>query len=237
MHVHAVARAAQSYEHIDPAARRQRAADSGQRAVRPVEHHRADRPSTSWQTTSELMDKILDAGRGSGEPGLPVRGGRGVVRPAGPPSGRHVPAALRAAARITSNVERDKHGELAGDRGDREAADRRRGAARSGRGRRPGERPRRRAAQGPGRRTFPTSRRCGWSTTKSASSTREAGTAARVRVVIESRDEHDVWGTVGVSENIIEASWLALVDAIEYKLFKDETRHPMSRERQLAEKA
>lgn len=49
-----------------------------------------------------------------------------------------------------------------------------------------------------------------------------AGTAARVRVVIESRDHHDVWGTVGVSENIIEASWLALVDSFEYKLFKDE---------------
>ncbi|HEX5271132.1 MAG TPA: alpha-isopropylmalate synthase regulatory domain-containing protein, partial [Gemmataceae bacterium] len=48
------------------------------------------------------------------------------------------------------------------------------------------------------------------------------GTAARVRVVIESRDGVDVWGTVGVSENIIEASWLALVDSIEYKLFKDE---------------
>jgi 2-isopropylmalate synthase len=49
----------------------------------------------------------------------------------------------------------------------------------------------------------------------------EAATAAGVRVVIESRDEHDVWGTIGVSENIIEASWLALVDSIEYKLFKD----------------
>ncbi len=48
-----------------------------------------------------------------------------------------------------------------------------------------------------------------------------AGTAARVRVVIESRDGADVWGTVGVSENIIEASWLALVDSIEYKLYKD----------------
>ena len=48
------------------------------------------------------------------------------------------------------------------------------------------------------------------------------GTAARVRVVIESRDRSSVWGTVGVSENIIEASWLALVDSIEYKLFKDE---------------
>jgi 2-isopropylmalate synthase len=53
----------------------------------------------------------------------------------------------------------------------------------------------------------------------------EAATAAGVRVVIESRDEHDVWGTVGASENIIEASWMALVDSIEYKLYKDEARH------------
>jgi 2-isopropylmalate synthase len=51
----------------------------------------------------------------------------------------------------------------------------------------------------------------------------EAGTAARIRVIIESKDAHSVWGTVGVSENIIEASWIALVDAIEYKLYKDET--------------
>ncbi len=48
-----------------------------------------------------------------------------------------------------------------------------------------------------------------------------AGTAARVRVVIESRDGGAVWGTVGVSENVVEASWLALADAVEYKLFKD----------------
>jgi len=51
-----------------------------------------------------------------------------------------------------------------------------------------------------------------------------AETAARVRVVIEWRDARGVWGTVGVSENIIEASWLALVDSIEYKLFKDEEK-------------
>jgi 2-isopropylmalate synthase len=50
----------------------------------------------------------------------------------------------------------------------------------------------------------------------------EAATAAGVRVVIESQDENDVWGTVGVSENIIEASWIALVDSFEYKLWKDE---------------
>ena len=47
------------------------------------------------------------------------------------------------------------------------------------------------------------------------------GTAAKVRVVIESRDHGSVWSTVGVSENIIEASWIALVDAFEYKIHKD----------------
>lgn len=52
----------------------------------------------------------------------------------------------------------------------------------------------------------------------------EAGTAAKIRVIIESSDHRDVWGTVGVSENIIEASWLALVDAIEYKLYKDDAK-------------
>jgi 2-isopropylmalate synthase len=49
----------------------------------------------------------------------------------------------------------------------------------------------------------------------------QAGTAARVRVIIESADETRTWGTVGVSTNVIDASWQALVDAIEYKLMKD----------------
>ena len=57
----------------------------------------------------------------------------------------------------------------------------------------------------------------------------EAGTAARIVVMIESEDEHDVWGTVGASENIIEASWIALVDAIEYKLYKDEAKGGVER--------
>jgi 2-isopropylmalate synthase len=50
------------------------------------------------------------------------------------------------------------------------------------------------------------------------------GTAAKVRVLIESGDEEKRWGTVGVSENIIDASYQALVDSIEYKLLKDGTR-------------
>ncbi|MCA9260782.1 MAG: citramalate synthase [Planctomycetales bacterium] len=52
----------------------------------------------------------------------------------------------------------------------------------------------------------------------------EAATAARVRVVIESRDENHIWGTVGVHENVIEASWHALVDSIEYKLCREERK-------------
>jgi len=50
----------------------------------------------------------------------------------------------------------------------------------------------------------------------------QAGTAARVRVIIESADETKTWGTVGVSTNVIDASWKALVDAIEYKLMQKE---------------
>jgi 2-isopropylmalate synthase len=55
----------------------------------------------------------------------------------------------------------------------------------------------------------------------------EAGTAAGVRVVIESSDPTGVWGTVGVSTNVIEASWIALTDAIQYKLCKDEVAQPV----------
>jgi 2-isopropylmalate synthase len=53
-----------------------------------------------------------------------------------------------------------------------------------------------------------------------------AGTAARVRVIIESRDRTSVWGTVGVSENIIDASWQALVDSAESKLNRDKVSPP-----------
>lgn len=49
------------------------------------------------------------------------------------------------------------------------------------------------------------------------------GTTAKVRVLVESGDREKRWGTVGVSENIIEASYQALVDSIEYKLLKEES--------------
>jgi 2-isopropylmalate synthase len=49
----------------------------------------------------------------------------------------------------------------------------------------------------------------------------EGGTSAKTRVLIESSDGEESWGTVGVSENIIEASWEALVDSVEYGLYRD----------------
>jgi 2-isopropylmalate synthase len=47
------------------------------------------------------------------------------------------------------------------------------------------------------------------------------GTGSIVRVLLDSRDETDSWSTIGVSSNVIEASWHALVDSIQYKLSKD----------------
>jgi 2-isopropylmalate synthase len=51
-----------------------------------------------------------------------------------------------------------------------------------------------------------------------------AGTEARVRVLIESTDGKRRWGTVGLSSNVVEASWQALVDSVEYKLHKDNVK-------------
>ena len=50
----------------------------------------------------------------------------------------------------------------------------------------------------------------------------KAGTGAKVRVLLEASDGKNRWGTVGVSENIIQASWDALTDSMEYKLYKDQ---------------
>jgi 2-isopropylmalate synthase len=48
-----------------------------------------------------------------------------------------------------------------------------------------------------------------------------SGTSAKTRVLIESGDETGAkWGTVGVSENVIDASWQALMDSIDYRLHK-----------------
>ena len=47
------------------------------------------------------------------------------------------------------------------------------------------------------------------------------GTGAKVRLIIETRDENDIWSSIGVSEDIIEASWQAIADSLQYKLSKE----------------
>ena len=49
----------------------------------------------------------------------------------------------------------------------------------------------------------------------------ESATKAKVRVLIESTDGIESWSTVGVSRDVVQASWIALVDSIEYKLIND----------------
>ncbi|HIQ25470.1 MAG TPA: citramalate synthase [Persephonella sp.] len=50
------------------------------------------------------------------------------------------------------------------------------------------------------------------------------GTSAKIRVLVESTDHKSKWGTVGVSDNVIEASWQAIVDSFIYKLVKDDIK-------------
>jgi len=50
------------------------------------------------------------------------------------------------------------------------------------------------------------------------------GTGAKVRVLIDSGDDEERWSTVGVSHDILEASWQALVDSVNYKLYRDEKK-------------
>jgi len=57
------------------------------------------------------------------------------------------------------------------------------------------------------------------------------GTAAKVRVLLESRDDSEEWTTIGVSGNIIEASWHALADSIQYKLSKDNESDRVTKEK------
>ncbi|HQQ35933.1 MAG TPA: citramalate synthase [Rugosibacter sp.] len=52
----------------------------------------------------------------------------------------------------------------------------------------------------------------------------DRATAAKVRVLIESADHHESWTTTGVSTDVVDASWRAMIDAIEYKLMRDQER-------------
>ena len=83
MHVSGIARVAASYEHIDPAAVGNERRVLVSELSGPIEHHGPGPPAQHRGTTPKLMDKILAHVVSTGERGLPVRGGRRLVRPAG----------------------------------------------------------------------------------------------------------------------------------------------------------
>ena len=167
---HARARRRPGHEQLRahrPGAGRQRAADAGERAVRPVEHHRADHASTTCSDDRELMDKILAQVVELENQGYQFEaaeasfdcwcGGRaGTFQPHFERLNYHVD--VETDARRRADRPRRRSSCAIGDAG----------AARSGRGGRPGERPRRRPAEGPERRLPEPAPRCSWSTTRSA---------------------------------------------------------------------
>ncbi len=218
MHVSAVSRTAASYEHIEPARvgneRRVLLSELSGRANIVALTSRLDVPQDS-----ELMNKILarvvamenqgyqfEAADGSFD--LLVRKCAGTFRPHFERLKYHVDVESNAdgelitEATVRIRIGQKIHHEVAEGDGPVNALD----AAM------------RKALNG----SFPALRKLHLVDYKVRVINSEAATAAGVRVVIESQDENDVWGTVGVSENIIEASWIALVDSFEYKLYKDE---------------
>lgn len=224
MHVSGIARNTASYEHIDPKSvgneRRVLVSELSGRSnlVELATKH-------NIRNDAALMDKILarvvsmenagyqfEAADGSFD--LLVKRCEGTFRPHFEKLGYHVDVETRANGRVTT--EATVKIQLPGDDG-REGEIRHEVAE--------GDGPinaldaaMRKALNG----TFPSLRDMHLVDYKVRVINSEAATAAGVRVVIESRDNIDVWGTVGVSENIIEASWIALVDSLEYKLYKDE---------------
>jgi 2-isopropylmalate synthase len=219
MHVHAVARVSSSYEHIDPA----RVGNERRILVSELSGRSNIMELTkqyNLHENRELMDKILAQVVAMENQGYQFEAAEAsfdlLVRRA---AGLFTPHFERLSYHV--DVESDRHGEL-----NTEATVKLR----------IGDAVRHEVAEGDGpvnaldaamrkalESAYPNLAEMTLVDYKVRVINSEAGTAAGVRVVIESRDEQDLWGTVGVSENVIEASWLALVDSFEYKLCKDET--------------
>ena len=219
MHVHGVRKNAASYEHIDPATvgneRRVLVSElSGKSNIaEKLGEYGLEQDAT-------LLAQVLDRVQDLENEGYQFEAAEAsfvllVERLAG----RHRPWFERLGYHVS--VAGRPGGEPTVDRGDGQAAGRRRASstpsARATARSTPSTAPCARRSSG----TFPGSSEMHLVDYKVRVINARAGTAARVRVVIESKDHDAVWGTVGVSENVIEASWLALVDAFEHKLSKD----------------
>ena len=214
MHVAGVSADPATFEHIDPEVvgnRRElliselsgkgtvhaRARDAGIAARRRAARDAADR-----------------ARQGARAPRLPLRGRRRLVRAAAAQGDRRVRAAVPP--RVLARDRREAGRRPRRDRGDDQDLGRRRALRAHRRGQRPGQRARPGAAR---RARRDPSRTCA----TSSSSTSRSGSSTRPRAPARSRaccstppTATQVWGSIGVSENVIEASWEALVDSLEY---------------------
>ena len=154
------------------------------------------------------------AGQGARAPRLSLRGRRRLVRAAAAQGDRRIRAAVPA--RVVAGDRREARRRPRRDRGDDQDLGRRRALCADRRGKRPGERARPRAAATRSSRSIRICATSSWSTSRCGSSTRPRAPGAVTRVLLDASDGDRVWGSIGVSENVIEASWEALVDSLEY---------------------
>ena len=225
MHVAGVAADPATFEHIDPAA-------VGN--AREVLISELSGKGTVLQR-AEATGVELDAGdrRAGGRArqaararGLPLRGRRRLVRPADPARDRRVPAAVPA--RVLARDRREARGRPRPDRGHDQDLGRRRALRPHRGGQRPGPRARR-ALRAAISETYPHLGDIRLVNYKVRILDEQKATGAVTRVLLDASDGTDTWGAIGVSENVIEASWDALVDSLEAGMLPGRVQHQRAR--------
>ena len=159
------------------------------------------RASSSASRSSSTRGYHFEAADGSFE--LLMRKESGDVRAAVP-------------ARVLAGDRREARRRQGRDRGDDQDLGRRRALRAHGRGQRPGQRARRARCARRSPRSTRTCATSSSSTSRSASSTRPRAPARSRACSSTPPTASDVWGSIGVAENVIAASWQALVDSLEY---------------------
>ena len=222
MHVAGVAADPATFEHIDPAAvGNAREVLISELSGKGTVLQRAEATGVELDASDRrARRRARQAARARR---LPLRGRRRLVRPADPARDGGVPAAVPA--RVLARDRREARGRPGADGGDDQDLGRR-GALRAHRG---GQRPGatrstpRCAPRSP--RPTRTSATSGSSTTRSASSTSRRRRARSRACCSTPPTGRTTWGAIGVSENVIEASWDALVDSLEAGMLPGRVHH------------
>ena len=206
MHVAGVNSDARTFEHIDPA-------DVGaDRRVLVSELSGKGTVQARADVDAETAGRVVERVKELEHRGYQFEAADGSLRPADPQGDRRVRAAV--SARVVARHRREARRRARGDRGHDQDLGGRRALRADRRGQRPGAR----ARQGPARRhrrALSHLRDISLVNFKVRILDETKGTGAVTRVLLDASDGRDTWGAIGVSENIIEASWEALVDSLE----------------------